>query len=157
MSLSFNCLVLGDELEKMFVVEVEKTKSVSILKDLIKEKKASRLKDIDASDLDLWKVDFPIDDLLTKKISTDGPKLGSGELLLGVFPSELNIRFIHVIVCVPVRSECYMDSWYNFAHYSVIRGCQWRERVGEERSDQCFGEWCECFLLFLQLSLINSV
>jgi hypothetical protein len=50
------------------------------------------------------------------------PKLGSGELLSDVFRSELKNRFIHVTVHVPVRSECYLDSWYTSAHYSVIRG-----------------------------------
>ena len=59
-SLSLNCLNHGEVQEMMFVIEVEKTKSVSILKDLIKEKKATRLKDVDASDLNvfnLWMVD----------------------------------------------------------------------------------------------------
>ena len=108
----------------MFTVKVPKTDNVSILKSLIKMEKASLLKDIDASNLDLWKVDVPIDDLPTKNFLTDGPKLRSGELLLDVFPSELDIRRIHVTVYVPVRSECYMDSWYNFAHYSVFRSCR---------------------------------
>ena len=92
----------------MFTVKIPRTDNVSILKDLIKEKKASRLKDIDASDLDLWKAEFPIDDLFTK--NPDGPKLRSGELLSDVFPSELDIRYIHVTVYVPVRSEYYMHS-----------------------------------------------
>ena len=96
--LSLNCFVVGDDPDRMFTVEIEKTKNVSILKDLIKEKKAPHLNHVAASDLDLWKVDFPIDDLPTKKISTDGPKLGPGELLLDVFPPELNIRFIHITV-----------------------------------------------------------
>jgi hypothetical protein len=59
MSLSLNCFVLGDDPDRMFTVEIAKTKNVSILKDLIKEKKASQLKDVDASDLNLWKVDLP--------------------------------------------------------------------------------------------------
>ena len=122
--LSLNCFLLGDDPDRMFTVKVPKTKNVSILKSLIKKEKASRLKDVDASDLDLWKADFPISDLPTKNLSTDGTKLGSGELLSDVFPSELNIKSIHVTVYVPVRSEYYMNSWYNFAHYSVIRGCR---------------------------------
>ena len=156
---SLNCFVVGDDPDRIFTVKVPRADNVSILKDLIKEKKAHYLNHIAASDLDLWKVD--IDDLPTKNFLTDGPKLGSklgsGELLLDVFPSEPDFRRIHVTVYVPVRSECYMDSWYNFAHYSVLRSCRRRERVREERSDQCFGEKCECFLLFLQLYLINSV
>ena len=69
----------------------------------------------------LWLVSFPIDDLHSMNPPTVEPKLGSGELLLDIFPSELNIKFIHVTVQVPARSECYMDSWYNSVHYSVIR------------------------------------
>jgi hypothetical protein len=39
MSLSLNCLIHGEVPEKMFIVEVEKTKTVSILKDLIKRRR----------------------------------------------------------------------------------------------------------------------
>ena len=52
MSLSLNCYV---------PVEVLETDKISVLKDLIKQKKASRLKDVDASDLDIWKVDLNLD------------------------------------------------------------------------------------------------
>ena len=118
--LSLNCFLRGDDPDRMFTVKISKTKNVSILKDLIKKEKAPHLDHVAASDLDLWKADFPINDLPT--FSTDGPELRPLALLLEVFPSEPDIRFIHVIVYVPVRSECYMDSWYNSVHYSVIRG-----------------------------------
>ena len=121
---SLNCFVVGDDPDRMFTVKIPKTENVSILKDLIKEKKAPHLNHVAASDLDLWKVDVPIDDLPTKNFLPDGPKLRSRELLLDVFPSELDIGRIHVTVYVPVRSKCYMDSWYNFAHYSVFRSCR---------------------------------
>ena len=39
--LSLNCLVFGDKPDKTFAVEIEEGESVSILKDLIKEKKIS--------------------------------------------------------------------------------------------------------------------
>ena len=117
--LSLNCFIHGDDPDRMFTVEVPKTENVSILKSLIKKKNSSSFGNVDAKNIDLRKVDFPIVDFPTKNFLTDGPKLGSGELLLDVFPSELDIKFIHVIVYVPVRSECYMDSWYNSAHYSV--------------------------------------
>ena len=60
--LSLNCLVLGDDLKKVFTVKIDKTENVSILKKLIKEEKASRLKHVDASDLELWSVSIPTDD-----------------------------------------------------------------------------------------------
>jgi hypothetical protein len=52
--ISLNCLIHGEVSEKMFTVEVEKTKNVSILKKLIKEEKAPHLEHVAASDLDLW-------------------------------------------------------------------------------------------------------
>ena len=63
MSLSLNCLVLGDESEKMFTVKIENTENVSILKDLIKEKNPSSLGNIDVKNIDLWQVSFPMDEL----------------------------------------------------------------------------------------------
>jgi hypothetical protein len=66
MTLSLNCIVLGDDPDRTFTVEIPKNKNVSILKDLIKEKKAPHLDHIAASDLDLWQVSFPIDDLGTE-------------------------------------------------------------------------------------------
>jgi crinkler effector protein len=118
----------------MFTVEIPKTKNASILKDLIKEKKAPHLDHVAASDLDLWKVNFPIDDLPTKNFLTDGPKLGSGELLSVAFPSELDIRYIHVTVYVPVRSEYYVDSWHDFAHFLSLEVVDEGKELG--RRDQ---------------------
>ena len=99
--LSLNCFLLGDEPDRMFTVEIPKNKNVSILKDLIKEKKASRLDHIDASDLDLWQVSFPIDDLPSKNPPTVEPKLTSEKLLFDVFPSDLDTNRIHVVARVP--------------------------------------------------------
>src|SRR5882762_3365432 len=47
MSLSLNCFLLGDNPDRMFIVEIPKTKNVSILKDLIEEKKAPHLDDLE--------------------------------------------------------------------------------------------------------------
>ena len=44
---SLNCLVEGDNVDKMFTVEVLKTKNISILKELIKEKNPSSFRDVD--------------------------------------------------------------------------------------------------------------
>ena len=59
-TLSLNCYILGRDPARMFTVKVLETENVSILKDLIKEKNASTLKDVDALDLDVWKVDLPV-------------------------------------------------------------------------------------------------
>ena len=54
MSLSLNCLVLGNHPDRTFIVEIPKNNGVDILKDRIKEKKKARhFNHIDASDLDL--------------------------------------------------------------------------------------------------------
>ena len=71
MSLSLNCLIHGEVPEKMFTVKVPKTDNVSILKDLIKEKKAPHLNHVAASDLDLWKVDLHLDKLGAELVHVD--------------------------------------------------------------------------------------
>ena len=45
-------MIDGEDQEKIFTVEVEKTENVTILKDRIKEE--AHLNQVDASDLDLW-------------------------------------------------------------------------------------------------------
>ena len=112
--LSLNCLILGDEPDRLFTVTIEKTKNVSVLKKLIKGEKPSRLKDIDASDLDLWRVSYQPKDFSSKSPPA-GPKLRPERLLSEVFPSELDKKYIHVVACC---GEYYILS-FNFAHYSV--------------------------------------
>lgn len=84
----------------MFTVEIENTKKVGILRDLIKEKKAPRLNHIDANDSDLWHVD------LSNNPPTDG-MLKPRNLLSDVFPSELEECSIHFIVCSGQRWASY--------------------------------------------------
>ena len=107
--LSLNCLLHGDEPDRMITVEIEKTKNVSILKDLIKEKKTPHLDHVAASDLDLWPVSFPIDDHSSKN-QIVGPKLRSEKLLSDAFSSKLDINCIHVVARVLGQGEYYMDS-----------------------------------------------
>ena len=61
-TLSLNCLLFDDDSKRqVFTVKIPKSENVSILKELIKEKKAHHLAHLDASDLILWKVRLPID------------------------------------------------------------------------------------------------
>ena len=53
---ALNCLLLNDASTKVFTVEIPETKNVSVLKEMIKAKKAPHLDDLAASDLILWKV-----------------------------------------------------------------------------------------------------
>jgi hypothetical protein len=56
-----NCLLLNEDKIKVFTVKISDSENVSILKELIKAKKARHLAHLDASDLILWKVRLPPD------------------------------------------------------------------------------------------------
>jgi hypothetical protein len=71
MSLSLNCLIHGDDPDRMFTVEAEKTKNVSILKHLIKDQNPSSLGNIDVKNIDLWKVDLHLDKLGAELVHVD--------------------------------------------------------------------------------------
>jgi Crinkler effector protein N-terminal domain len=90
MSLSLNCLVLGDKPERMFTVKIPKTNNVSILKKLINEKKAPHLNHHAASDLDLWNVSIPMDDDTEERLKN----INNLELLKPLLP--LSRVFPHV-------------------------------------------------------------
>ena len=108
--LSLNCFLLGDDPDRTFTVEIPKNKNVSILKDLIKEKNPSSLGNIDAKNIDIWQVSFPIDDLPSKNPPTVGPKLRSEKLLSDAFPSKLDINHIHIVVRPPGQGKYDIDS-----------------------------------------------
>jgi Crinkler effector protein N-terminal domain len=108
MSLSLNCLVVGDDPDRTFTVEIPKNKNVSILKDLIKEKKAHHFNHVDASDLDLWLVFFPIDDLETELGNINlvsYPKLSPPSKRLSTFFTDAADDCLHVIAKVPGTSR----------------------------------------------------
>jgi hypothetical protein len=104
MMLSLTCYLLGDDINRYFIVEIEETESVSILKDLIKEKKAHHLDHVAASDLDIWKVDLPI--TLLKKSLDELSKLDDNNSLLPdvelseVFGAPAH-KHVHVIIKLP--------------------------------------------------------
>ena len=131
--LSLNC-VISDDPDRMFTVEIEKTKNVSILKDMIKEKKAPHLNHIAASDLDLWQVECPIGNLPFKNRPADQPELRSEKLLSEVFPAGLDINCIHVVAFALAKGEYYMDSGLILLIIPSLRFSGYRRRG--ERSDQ---------------------
>jgi hypothetical protein len=55
-TLELNCWVLGDDPSRVFAVEIASSKTVSFLKETIKDKKKRVFDDIDADSLNLWKV-----------------------------------------------------------------------------------------------------
>jgi hypothetical protein len=103
--LSLNCFVLGDDLNKAFTVEIEKTKNVSILKDLIKEKKAFLLNHVDASDLDLWNVSIPAGDDADKRLrSINNLQPLDAFLRLSEFP-PVEESHLHILVQAPTNGK----------------------------------------------------
>ena len=108
MSLSFtlNCLVVGDDPDQLFPVRISKKKRIDSLKSLIKKMKAPHLDHIAASDLDLWQVSFPIDDLETElgALDLDGHLKLSSKKILSKFFTDVPKDCLHIIVKVPGTS-----------------------------------------------------
>jgi hypothetical protein len=104
--LSLNCFVLGDDLKKMFTIEIEETKNVSILKKLIKEEKAPHLDHVAASDLDLWSVSIPMNDDACERLENiDNLEPLKPLLSLSqVFP-HVEENHLHVVVRSPIDGE----------------------------------------------------
>jgi hypothetical protein len=94
-----NCFVLGDDKGRIFPVKISRNDNVGILKDEIKKKKAHLLSDVDASDLDLWKVCLPIDDPAPKD-PRDEP-LRVNKRLSSLWDGDLSDDDLHILVKAP--------------------------------------------------------
>jgi hypothetical protein len=106
-----NCFVLSDKPNETlkpnetFPIKIQKTENVGILKDLIKEKKAHRLKHVDASDLILSQVSLPVDNGLGENLRTmEFTPLNPVLPLTQVFP-RVEEKHLHIIVQAPTNSE----------------------------------------------------
>ncbi|KAH7028519.1 hypothetical protein BKA57DRAFT_431333 [Linnemannia elongata] len=106
--LTLFCLVDGEPTFNAFPVEIESTKTIGNLKDLIKTKKAPRFDDVAADELTLWRVSIPDDDnddeipiVLGNVNNKDKKKLRATRGLLEVFPDKPPKNTIHVIVQRP--------------------------------------------------------
>lgn len=95
-----NCFVLGDDERRVFPVKIPRNDNVGILKDKIKKRKAPHLDHIDASDLDLWKVSFPIDDHASKTPQTE-PPLRVNKRLSSLWDGEPSDDDLHILVKAP--------------------------------------------------------
>ncbi|KAF8931909.1 hypothetical protein BGZ47_011637, partial [Haplosporangium gracile] len=60
--LSLFCLVNGEATSNAFPVEIEATKTIGDLKELIKTKKTNDFQDVDADKLTLWRVSISVAD-----------------------------------------------------------------------------------------------
>jgi hypothetical protein len=108
------CLVWPDDNpnEHIVVVKINNDDTVAELKELIKPKYASRLHEVDACDLVLWKCSIPADDnsqhtLNTVRFDATDTRLHhlpAASLLSEYFAADLSPRTIHILVEVP--GEC---------------------------------------------------
>ena len=103
--LALFCYARGDNYKQTFIVEIEKEKSVSDLKDAIKEIYRPIFDDIPADSLDLWKALVPINKDLKEKVEAlnleDGDSLQSFEILSDIF-SDLEKKCVHYHRPTPV-------------------------------------------------------
>ena len=102
-----NCFVLGDKKDNEFTVKIPRTDNVSILKDLIKEKKTHLLNHVDASDLELWEVSFPIDDHASKKAQTELP-LRPNKRLFSLWHGNPSDDDLHILVKAPGKLQAFL-------------------------------------------------
>jgi hypothetical protein len=102
-----NCFVLGDKKDNVFTVKIPKTDNVSILKKFIKEEKVHRLGHVDASDLEIWKVSFPIDDHASKKSQTE-PPLRPDKKLFSLWYGNPSDDDLHILVKAPGMLQSFL-------------------------------------------------
>jgi hypothetical protein len=105
-----NCCVLGEGVQNVFLVEVPRSKTVSALKEVIKEKNQQAFKGVDARSLDLWKVFIPVDQGLEEKLNdielNDNESLSPVDKLSKVFLGSPEERHLHIIVRSPPICAC---------------------------------------------------
>jgi Crinkler effector protein N-terminal domain len=108
-----NCLVLGDDRSDIFTIEIEDTKTVSILKNGIKD----AFQYVSLKGLLLWKVHLPIDKNIKKKVENLGlvvdESLLPDEELSEVFSEPPARKHLHIVVKAPPAGE---SRWLSVPH-----------------------------------------
>ena len=111
--LSLNCLIDGEDREKMMTIEVEKTENVGFLKDMIKEMRARRLAQVDAADLELWMVNDKcrVVELGAELVHVDpnsDTELSPPALKLSSFFNDVMVDdHLHIILIEPGECHCF--------------------------------------------------
>jgi hypothetical protein len=106
--ISVNCLFEGHDPSLMVTVEVDRRGmpdegNISLLKDLIKAKMSPSLDHVPASALQLWQVDFALNDNKLRNFACDGqPLLPVKRLKMFKNANKDNV---HVIVQLPGMSQ----------------------------------------------------
>ena len=103
MSITLFCLVKGNTTANAFEVDIEKDKSISHLKGVIKESQKPFFDRIPTKDIKLWKKEIPDDqdDLLSNLTLNDGDELLATKKISKYFPDSPPKEHIHVIVKLP--------------------------------------------------------
>jgi hypothetical protein len=71
--IQLNCLVFGDDPSHIFVIDIEDTKTVSTLKEVIKDKNKPYFDHVPTCCLDVYKVSIPTDPQLHDTYTTRLP------------------------------------------------------------------------------------
>ena len=107
--LELNCLVLGDQCNHIFPVEIAGTKSVGSLKEAIKEKKHAAFQHIDTDALDLWNVSKVVDQTLKNNLGKvnflEKESLSPVDKLSKVFPNLPVEGRLHIVVGRPIDGK----------------------------------------------------
>src|ERR1044072_4849311 len=103
MSITLFCLVKGNTTANAFEVDIEKDKSISHLKKVIKAKKQNYFTGVDADKLRLWKVPISDDhvDPLSNLSLEDSDELLAIRKISKYFPDSPPEEHIHVLVSPP--------------------------------------------------------
>ena len=112
MSITLFCLVKGNTTANAFEVDIEKDKSVSHLKKVIKAEQPQTFANVDAKDIKLWKVEIggDHDDQLRNLTLLDQDELLAINDIGDYWTEKPLKKHIHVIVKLPCK---YLEFWYS--------------------------------------------
>ncbi|KAG1786298.1 uncharacterized protein HD556DRAFT_1445184 [Suillus plorans] len=103
--INLNCLVFGDHPWYIFPIKIVSTEIVGDLKNLIKEKNKHEFDAVDAKDLELWKVDLPVDDNFERNLKivnelelSHKQSLSPVDGMFEVFDSPPRHKHLHIII-----------------------------------------------------------
>ncbi|KAG1795979.1 uncharacterized protein HD556DRAFT_1526449 [Suillus plorans] len=105
--LRLNCFTLDDNPRpnKIFPVHIAQTQTVGDLKEVIKDKNKHRFDGFDANDLELWKVDLPVDETIKDNLNnlTLDPmeSLSPVKKLQKVFSEIPEDENLHIVIRAP--------------------------------------------------------
>jgi Crinkler effector protein N-terminal domain len=113
--LELNCLVLGQDSSHIFLIRIPANQTVYDVKKAIREEKKPTFREVNADDLQLFKVSIPVDHELDEILADFQPqhddpnnnvqKLSAVDELIECFPSRPVRKHLHIIVQPPHFGE----------------------------------------------------